>query len=101
MGSRKQPAAEQYRHVEMARELSEQSGAESDLETRLPGRQRPPESGADGDASARRRSSAMKADLEELTYRLEEQNEVVAEASEQQAENEARAEAAESWKWMS
>jgi chromosome condensin MukBEF ATPase and DNA-binding subunit MukB len=34
-------------------------------------------------------------DLEELTYRLEEQNEVVAEASEQHAENEARSEAAE------
>jgi chromosome partition protein MukB len=34
-------------------------------------------------------------DLEELTYRLEEQNEVVAEASDLQAENEARAEAAE------
>lgn len=33
--------------------------------------------------------------MEELTYRLEEQNEVVAEASEQQADNEARAEAAE------
>ncbi len=33
LGSRKQLAAEQYRHVEMARELSEQSGAESDLET--------------------------------------------------------------------
>ena len=31
LGSRRQLAAEQYRHVEMARELSEQSGAESDL----------------------------------------------------------------------
>ncbi|AHV56493.1 hypothetical protein AU79_22295 [Salmonella enterica subsp. enterica serovar Enteritidis str. SA19940857] len=35
------------------------------------------------------------ADLEELQIRLEEQNEVVAEAAEMQDENEARAEAAE------
>lgn len=33
--------------------------------------------------------------MEELTYRLEEQSEVVGEAGEQQADNEARAEAAE------
>lgn len=31
--SRKQLVTEQYRHVEMSRELAEQSGAESDLET--------------------------------------------------------------------
>ncbi|MGP1224589.1 chromosome partition protein MukB [Serratia marcescens] len=94
LGSRKQLAAEQYRHVEMARELSEQSGAESDLETDYQ---------AASDhlnlvQTAMRQQEKIEryeADLEELTYRLEEQNEVVAEASEQQAENEARAEAAE------
>ncbi len=94
LGSRKQLAAEQYRHVEMARELGEQSGAESDLETDYQ---------AASDhlnlvQTAMRQQEKIEryeADLEELTYRLEEQNEVVAEASEQQAENEARAEAAE------
>lgn len=78
----------------MARELSEQSGAESDLETDYQ---------AASDhlnlvQTAMRQQEKIEryeADLEELTYRLEEQNEVVAEASEQQAENEARAEAAE------
>ncbi|WP_447880740.1 chromosome partition protein MukB [Serratia fonticola] len=94
LSSRKQLAAEQFRHVEMARELAEQSGAESDLET-------------DYQAASEHLNLVQTAmrqqekieryegDLEELTYRLEEQNEVVAEASEQQAENEARAEAAE------
>jgi chromosome partition protein MukB len=84
LGSRKQLAAEQYRHVEMARELSEQSGAESDLETDYQ---------AASDhlnlvQTAMRQQEKIEryeADLEELTYRLEEQNEVVAEASEQQA----------------
>lgn len=33
LGGRKQLLAEQYRHVEMSRELAEQSGSESDLET--------------------------------------------------------------------
>ncbi|ANS42182.1 chromosome partition protein MukB [Serratia inhibens] len=94
LGSRKQLAAEQYRHVEMARELAEHSGAESDLETDYQ---------AASDhlnlvQTAMRQQEKIEryeGDLEELTYRLEEQNEVVAEASEQQAENEARAEAAE------
>ncbi|WP_156292922.1 chromosome partition protein MukB [Serratia oryzae] len=94
LGSRKQLASEQFRHVEMARELAEQSGAESDLETDYQ---------AASDhlnlvQTAMRQQEKIEryeADLEELTYRLEEQNEVVAEAGEQQAENEARAEAAE------
>ena len=94
LGSRKQLAAEQYRHVEMARELSEQSGAESDLETDY----RAASDHLNLVQTAMRQQEKIEryeADLEELTYRLEEQNEVVAEASEQQAENEARAEAAE------
>lgn len=33
LSSRKQLSSEQYRHVEMARELAEQSGSQSDLET--------------------------------------------------------------------
>ncbi|EKN4181710.1 chromosome partition protein MukB [Yersinia ruckeri] len=92
--SRKQLVTEQYRHVEMSRELAEQSTAESDLETDYQ---------AASDhlnlvQTAMRQQEKIEryqGDLEELTYRLEEQNEVVAEASEQQAENEARAEAAE------
>lgn len=32
LSSRKQLSSEQYRHVEMARELAEQSGSQSDLE---------------------------------------------------------------------
>ena len=92
--SRKQLASEQYRHVEMARELSEQSGSQSDLETDYQ---------AASDhlnlvQTAMRQQEKIEryqSDLEELTYRLEEQNEVVAEASELHAEHEARAEAAE------
>ncbi|CND89878.1 chromosome partition protein MukB [Yersinia nurmii] len=94
LSSRKQLVTEQYRHVEMSRELAEQSAAESDLETDYQ---------AASDhlnlvQTAMRQQEKIEryqSDLEELTYRLEEQNEVVAEASEQQAENEARAEAAE------
>ena len=94
LSSRKQLSAEQFRHVEMSRELHEQSGAESDLETDYQ---------AASDhlnlvQTAMRQQEKIEryeGDLEELTYRLEEQNEVVAEAGEQQAENEARAEAAE------
>ncbi|WP_145561777.1 chromosome partition protein MukB [Yersinia aldovae] len=92
--SRKQLVTEQYRHVEMSRELAEQSGAESDLETDYQ---------AASDhlnlvQTAMRQQEKIEryqGDLEELTYRLEEQNEVVAEASDQQADNQARAEAAE------
>ncbi|QRN35893.1 chromosome partition protein MukB [Pectobacterium brasiliense] len=92
--SRKQLSSEQYRHVEMARELAEQSGAEGDLETDYQ---------AASDhlnlvQTAMRQQEKIErynADLEELSYRLEEQNEVVEEAWEQQAENEERADAAE------
>ncbi|WON78217.1 chromosome partition protein MukB [Serratia sp. UGAL515B_01] len=94
LGSRKLLAADQLRHVEMARELAEQSAAESDLETDYQ---------AASDhlnlvQTAMRQQEKIEryeGDLEELTYRLEEQNEIVAEAGEQQAEHEARAEAAE------
>ncbi|APS29854.1 chromosome partition protein MukB [Pectobacterium brasiliense] len=92
--SRKQLSSEHYRHVEMARELAEQSGAEGDLETDYQ---------AASDhlnlvQTAMRQQEKIErynADLEELSYRLEEQNEVVEEAREQQAENEERADAAE------
>lgn len=92
--SRRQLASEQYRHIEMARELSEHSTAENDLESDYQ---------AASDhlnlvQTAMRQQEKIEryeADLEELTYRLEEQNEVVAEAREVQEENEARAEAAE------
>ncbi|WP_127957985.1 chromosome partition protein MukB [Serratia microhaemolytica] len=94
LGSRRQLANEQLRHVEMARELDEQNHAESDLETDYQ---------AASDhlnlvQTAMRQQEKIERyqnDLEELTYRLEEQNEVVAEAAEQQAEHEALAEAAE------
>ncbi|MBW5894393.1 chromosome partition protein MukB [Pectobacterium polaris] len=92
--SRKQLSSEQYRHVEMARELAEQSGAEGDLETDYQ---------AASDhlnlvQTAMRQQEKIErynADLKELSYRLEEQNEVVEEAREQQAENEERADATE------
>ena len=92
--SRQQLAAEQYKHVDMARELAEHAGAEGDLE-------------ADYQAASdhlnlvqtalrqQEKIERYDADLEELQVRLEEQNDVVAEAAEQQEENEARAEAAE------
>ncbi len=92
--NRKQLSSEQYRHVEMARELAEQSGSQSDLETDY-------QAASDHLSlvqTAMRQQEKIEryeSDLEELTYRLEEQNEVVAEASELHAEHEARAEAAE------
>ncbi|AIA71348.1 chromosome partition protein MukB [Pectobacterium atrosepticum] len=92
--SRNQLSSEQYRHVEMARELTEQNDTEGDLETDYQ---------AASDhlnlvQTAMRQQEKIErynADLEELSYRLEEQNEVVEEAREQQAENEERADAAE------
>lgn len=92
--SRKQLASELYRHVDMARELAEISGGESDLETDYQ---------AASDhlnlvQTAMRQQEKIgryQEELEELTFRLEEQNEVVAESAEQQQENEARLEAAE------
>lgn len=92
--SRKQLAAEQYKHVDMARELQEHAGAEGDLE-------------ADYQAASdhlnlvqtalrqQEKIERYEADLDELQIRLEEQNEVVAESAERQEDNEARAEAAE------
>ncbi|MGP7413900.1 chromosome partition protein MukB, partial [Klebsiella pneumoniae] len=92
--SRSQLAAEQYKHVDMARELQEHNGAEGDLE-------------ADYQAASdhlnlvqtalrqQEKIERYEADLDELQIRLEEQNEVVAEAVDRQEENEARAEAAE------
>ena len=56
----KQLVAEQYKHVEMARELGEHNGAEGGSGSRLPGGQRSPEPGADRAASAGKKSSAMK-----------------------------------------
>ena len=78
----------------MSRELAEQSGSESDLETDYQ---------AASDhlnlvQTAMRQQEKIEryqSDLEELTYRLEEQNEVVAEASDLHADYEARSEAAE------
>ncbi|MDR6351056.1 chromosome partition protein MukB [Pantoea sp. SORGH_AS_0659] len=92
--SRNQLISEQYRHIEMARELAEHSGAESDLESDYQGAS----DHLNLVQTAMRQQEKIErydADLEELTYRLEEQNEVVAEAREMQEENEARAEAAE------
>ena len=92
--SRQQLAAEQYKHVDMARELAEHAGAEGDLETDY-------QAASDHlnlvQTALRQQEKIERydADLEELQVRLEEQNEVVAEAAEQQEENEARAEAAE------
>ncbi|SUB17553.1 Structural maintenance of chromosome-related protein [Pantoea agglomerans] len=79
---------------EMARELAEHSGAENDLEVDYQ---------AASDhlnlvQTAMRQQEKIErydADIEDLTLRLEEQTEVVAEAREIQEENEARAEAAE------
>ncbi|EJL90596.1 chromosome partition protein MukB [Pantoea sp. GM01] len=92
--SRNQLISEQYRHIEMARELSEHNAAENDLETDYQGAS----DHLNLVQTAMRQQEKIErydADLEELTYRLEEQNEVVAEARDVQEENEARAEAAE------
>ncbi len=67
----------------MARELQEHNGAEGDLEADYRGRQRSPEPGADCAASAGK-IERYEADLDELQIRLEEQNEVVAEAVDRQ-----------------
>ncbi|EPM5563809.1 chromosome partition protein MukB [Providencia thailandensis] len=94
LASRKQLRQEQVRSVEIARELNEQNNASSDLE-------------ADYQAAndhlnlvqtalrQQEKIDRYQADIEELTFRLEEQSEVVAEATERQEEFEARAEAAE------
>lgn len=92
--SKAQLVCEQQRHVEMAGELEEQSGTESELETDYQ---------AASDhlnlvQTAMRQQEKIEryqGDLDELTYRLEEQAEVVAEAAEQLADFEIRSEAAE------
>lgn len=91
---RQRLASEQFKHVEMARELSEHAGAESDLETDY-------QAASDHlnlvQTALRQQEKIERyeGDLEELQMRLEEQSEIVAEAQERQEENEARAEAAE------
>ncbi len=91
---RKQLNHEQVRHVEMARELNEQSAVSADLETDY--------QGANDHLSLvqaamrhQEKIDRYQADVEELTYRLEEQTEVVEEANDLHAEYEARSEAAE------
>lgn len=92
--SRKQLAAEQFKHVDMAGELAEHSGAEGDLEMDY-------QAASDHlnlvQTAIRQQEKIERyeSDLDELQMRLEEQNEIVAQAHEQQEENEARAEAAE------
>lgn len=91
---RQQLATEQYKHVEMARELAEHAGAEGDLETDY-------QAASDHlnlvQTALRQQEKIERyeADLEELQIRLEEQSEIVAESQEMQEENEARTEAAE------
>lgn len=94
LGSRKQLGIEQHRHVDMARELLEITTSESDLETDY-------QAASDHlnlvQTAMRQQEKITRYhdDIDELTFRLEEQNEVVAEASEIHQDNEARAEAAE------
>lgn len=83
--SNKQLKAEQYRYVEVSQEITEQGGVESDLEVDYQ---------AASDhlnlvQTAMRQQEKIERyqnDLEELSYRLEEQHNVVAEASDQQIE---------------
>ncbi|HEY0209612.1 chromosome partition protein MukB [Acerihabitans sp.] len=94
LGSRKSLAVEQYRHVDMARELEETTGSEADLETDY-------QAASDHlnlvQTAMRQQEkiSRYRDDIDELTFRLEEQNEVVAEAQDRHQDVEARAEAAE------
>lgn len=92
--SRKQLAVEQCKHVNIARELGEHNGAEGSLEAAY-------QAASDhlnlvqNALRQKEKIERYEADLEELQMRLEEQNEVVAEAAKMQEENEARAKAAE------
>ncbi|MEA9390660.1 chromosome partition protein MukB [Acerihabitans sp. TG2] len=94
LGGRKQLGVEQYRHVDMARELLEITASESDLETDY-------QAASDHlnlvQTAMRQQEKITRYhdDIDELTFRLEEQNEVVAEASDIHQDHEARAEAAE------
>ncbi len=97
--SRQQLAAEQYKHVDMARELSEHAGSEGDLE-------------ADYQAASdhlnlvqtalrqQEKIERYEADLDELSIRLEEQHEVVAEAAERRKRTKP-VPTRRNWKWMS
>ncbi|MGV3344851.1 chromosome partition protein MukB [Enterobacteriaceae bacterium LUAb1] len=91
---RKQLAADQYRHVEMAREQEEHKAAEGDLEADYQG-------ASDHlnlvQTAMRQQEKIARyvADIDELTQRLEEQHEIVAEAREVQGDAEIRTEAAE------
>lgn len=91
---RHQLATGQYRHVDMARELSELLAAEKTLEN---DHQHASEYLNLVQTAVRQQEkiSRYEADLEELTLRLEEQSEMVTEAEDVQEEHEARAEAAE------
>ncbi|HGJ5875246.1 MAG TPA: chromosome partition protein MukB [Arsenophonus sp.] len=91
---RKQLIVAQSRHVEMVRELDKQNGSSLDLEADL-------QAASDHlglvQAAVRQQEKIdrYQADIEEITYRLEEQTEVVEEALAQQTELEAKVEAAE------
>jgi len=91
---RKQLIAAQTRHVEMVRELDEQNGSSLDLEADF-------QAASDHlglvQAAVRQQEKIdrYQTDIEEITYRLEEQSEVVEQALEQQSEHEAKVEAAE------
>jgi len=91
---RKQLIAAQTRHVEMVRELDEQNGSSLDLEADF-------QAASDHlglvQAAVRQQEKIdrYQTDIEEITYRLEEQSEVVEQALEQQSELEAKVEAAE------
>lgn len=79
--TKQQLTNEQYRHVEMAKELQERISTQTDLEVDY-------QSANDHfnlvQAALRQREKIERyqADIEELTYRLEEQNQVVAESEE-------------------
>ncbi|EPP1216982.1 chromosome partition protein MukB [Morganella morganii] len=94
LGSRKQLISEQFRQVEMSRELAEQTASSADLETDY-------QAASDHLTlvqTAMRQQEKIdryQADVEELTFRLEEQTEVAEEAAEQLAEYEERNHVAE------
>ncbi len=72
----------QYKHVIMARELGEHMRSAEVLLSGLSGGERSPESWCKTALRQREKIERYEADLEELQIRLEEQNEVVAEAAE-------------------
>lgn len=94
LSCRRQLASEQYRHVEMSRELVEQSTGESELEVDY-------QVASDQlnmvQTAVRQQEKIQRYEdeLEELSYRLEEQNEIVAETQERHETQQARVEEAE------